>query len=238
MRRADRLLKTVQILRRQRRPVTAQAIAGELEVCERTVYRDIAGLMADGVPIKGEAGIGYVLGAGYDLPPLMFTADEIEALAVGMSWVESRADAGLSNAARDVLAKVGAVLPPPLAPMLIERTVAAPVFGRSPAIDGVDVALIRQAVRERRKVRLDYTDEKGDRTRRVVWPLAIGYFELSRILVAWCEMRAAFRHFRTDRMTGADVEAGRYPGSRAKLMQAWRESEAIYSCRNVTASRN
>lgn len=238
MRRADRLLKTVQILRRQHRPVTAQAIAGELEVCERTVYRDIAGLMADGVPIKGEAGIGYVLGAGYDLPPMMFTADEIEALAVGMSWVESRADAGLSDAARDVLAKVGAVLPPALAPMLIERTVTAPAFGRPPAIDGVDVALIRQAVRERRKLMLDYTDEKGERTRRVVWPLAIGYFELSRILVAWCEMRAAFRHFRTDRMTGAHVEPGRYPGSRAKLMQAWRDSEAIYSCRNVTANRN
>jgi len=237
MRRADRLLRTVQILRRQRRPVTAMAIGEELEVCERTVYRDIAGLMANGVPIKGEAGIGYVLGAGYDLPPMMFTADEIEALAVGMSWVESRADAGLSRAARDVLAKVGAVLPPALAPMLIERTVGAPAFGRSSATDGVDVALIRQAVRERRKVRLDYSDEKGDRTRRVVWPLAIGYFELSRILVAWCEMRSGFRHFRTDRMRAVEIEPYRYPGARAKLMQAWRESEATYACRNLTATR-
>jgi predicted DNA-binding transcriptional regulator YafY len=230
MRRADRLLKVVQILRRHRRPVTARTIADEVEVCERTVYRDIAGLIADGVPISGEAGIGYVLGAGYDLPPLMFNADEIEALVVGMSWVEARADAGLSKVARDVLAKVGAVLPATLAPLLLESTLWAPAFGRQANADIVDVPLVRWAIRERRKVKLDYADEQERRSQRVVWPLAIGYFEFSRVLVAWCELRQAFRHFRTDRMLQANVEAKRYPGSRAKLMRAWREEQSAQAC--------
>lgn len=230
MRRAERLLKLIQVLRRHRRPVIAEHLARELEVSQRTVYRDISGLMADGVPIRGEAGIGYVLGAGYDLPPMMFTADEIEALLVGMSWVETRADVGLSRAARDVLAKVGTVLPPALAPLMIERTVTAGAFGRRAEADRVDVAAIRKAIRDRQRLTLDYIDEKGARTERVVWPLAIGYFELARILVAWCERRAQFRHFRTDRMVSAIVEPRRYPGSRAKLMRAWRDEMRDYTC--------
>lgn len=231
MRRADRLLKLIQILRCHRRPVTAERIARELEVSERTVYRDIAGLIADHVPIRGEAGIGYVLNPGYDLPPLMLTADEVEALVVGMSWVEARADAGLAAAARDVMAKVGAVLPPTLSPLVIERTVGAPAYGRKPVSDVVDVSEIRRAVRERRKIDLDYVDEKGEWSVRTIWPLAIGYFELSRVLVAWCELRGSFRHFRTDRMRAIVVAGERYPGARAKLMRDWRASEAEYACR-------
>ena len=231
MRRADRLLKLIQILRRHRRPVTAERIARELEVSERTIYRDIAGLMADHVPIRGEAGIGYVLSPGYDLPPLMFTADEVEALVAGMSWVEARADAGLAHAARDVLAKVAAVLPEALAPLVIERTVGAPAYGRKPCEDVVDVSEIRRAVRERRKVVLDYADEKGARSERTIWPLAIGYFELTRVLVAWCELRCGFRHFRTDRMLAAEIAAARYPGARAKLMRAWRDEQAEQMCK-------
>ncbi|MFA5951185.1 MAG: YafY family protein [Hyphomicrobium sp.] len=223
MRQADRLLKLIQILRRHRKPVTAKLLAHELEISERTVYRDISGLVADGAPIRGEAGIGYVLGPGYDLPPLMFTADEVEALVVGMSWVESRADAGLAAAARDVLAKVGAVVPECLAPLLIERTVEAPSYGNVPQLDLVDVGQLRFAVRERRKVRLEYSDQQGAKSTRVVWPLALGYFELSRVLVAWCELRQGFRHFRTDRILRATVTESRYQGARAKLMRAWRE---------------
>lgn len=238
MRRADRLLSIIQVLRRHRRPVTARVIADELQVSERTIYRDISGLMADGVPIRGEAGIGYVLSPGYDLPPLMFKAEEIEALVVGMSWVEARADAGLSRAARDVLAKVGAVLPPKMAPLLMEPVAYAPVYARAEANEEIDVAALRTAIRERVKVRLDYTDEKGKRTRRVVWPLAIAYFELSRILVAWCETREAFRHFRTDRMATAEPLAKRYPGLRARLMATWRkEQEASGYCEAAAPPR-
>ncbi|KAB2941036.1 MAG: YafY family transcriptional regulator [Hyphomicrobium sp.] len=222
MRRADRLLQLLQILRRHRRPVTASVIADELEVCVRTVYRDIAGLAGEGVPIRGEAGIGYVLGEGYDLPPLMFNADEIEAMLVGLRWVEARADASLSRAARDVVAKIGDILPKHLKPVLFEPAVDAPRFSPPPPEESIDVAALRAAIRERRKVAISYHDEQGRASRRVIWPLALGYFEMSRIVVAWCELRGDFRHFRTDRMRKAEIFHQRYPGTRAKLLARWR----------------
>jgi predicted DNA-binding transcriptional regulator YafY len=222
MRSADRLLQLLQILRRHRRPVTASVIAAELEVCVRTVYRDIAGLIGDGVPIRGEAGIGYVLGEGYDLPPLMFNADEIEAMLVGLRWVEARGDASLGRAARDVVAKIGDILPTHLKPVLFEPAVDAPRFTPGPPEDAVDVAALRAAIRERRKVAIVYQDEQGRATTRVIWPLALGYFEMSRIVVAWCELRDDFRHFRTDRMRKAEVTRQRYRGNRAALLGRWR----------------
>lgn len=222
MRRADRLLQLLQILRRHRRPVTASVIADELEVCVRTVYRDIAGLVGEGVPIRGEAGIGYVLGEGYDLPPLMFNADEIEAMLVGLRWVEARADVSLSRAARDVVAKIGDILPKHLKPVLFEPAVDAPRFSPPPPEESIDVAALRAAIRERRKVAIAYHDEQGRASRRVIWPLALGYFEMSRIVVAWCELRSDFRHFRTDRMRRAEISTQRYPGSRIKLLARWR----------------
>lgn len=222
MRSADRLLQLLQILRRHRRPVTASFIAAELEVCVRTVYRDIAGLIADGVPIRGEAGIGYVLGEGYDLPPLMFNADEIEAMLVGLRWVEARGDVSLAHAARDVVAKIGDMLPRHLQPVLFEPAVDAPRFSPRPPEESVDVGALRGAIRERRKVAIAYEDEHGRGTQRVIWPLALGYFEMSRIVVAWCELRGDFRHFRTDRMRAAEIAQQRYPGTRAKLLARWR----------------
>ncbi len=225
MRRVDRLLRLLQILRRHRGVVTAQTIASELEVSVRTVYRDVGGLVADGVPIRGEAGIGYVLGEGFDLPPLMFSADEVEAMFVGLRWVQARGDVSLRGAASDVVAKIGAVLPGHLKPVLFEPAVDAPRFNAGPPEDQVDVAAIRTAIRERRKVAITYSDEHGRETRRIVWPLALGYFELSRIVVAWCELRGDFRHFRTDRMREARVESRRYPGSRARHLQRWRQEQ-------------
>jgi predicted DNA-binding transcriptional regulator YafY len=222
MRSADRLLKLLQILRRHRRPVTASVIATELEVCVRTVYRDIAGLIYEGVPIRGEAGIGYVLGEGYDLPPLMFDADEIEAMLVGLRWVEARGDRSLARAARDVVAKIGEILPKHLKPVLFEPAVDAPRFSPRPPEESIDVGALRGAIRERRKVALAYADEQGRPTQRVIWPLALGYFEMSRIVVAWCELRSDFRHFRTDRMRKAEISPTRYPGTRAKLLARWR----------------
>ena len=225
MRSADRLLQLLQILRRHRRPVTAHAIASELEVCVRTVYRDVAGLVAEGVPIRGEAGVGYVLGEGYDLPPLMFNADEIEAMLVGLRWVEARGDASLARAASDVVAKIGEILPKHLKPVLFEPAVDAPRFSARPPEDSIDVAALRAAIRERRKVAIDYQDEQGRPSRRVTWPLALGYFEMSRMVVAWCELRSDFRHFRTDRMHRAEISQLRYPGTRAKLLARWRAQE-------------
>ncbi|CAN1722040.1 YafY family transcriptional regulator [Hyphomicrobium sp. 1Nfss2.1] len=224
MARADRLLRLLQILRRHRRPVTAIAIADELEVCQRTVYRDIAGLIDEGVPIRGEAGIGYVLGDGYDLPPLMFNADEIEAMLVGLRWVEARGDASLARAAADVVAKIGQMLPVHLKPVLLEPAVDVPRYQARLPDETIDVASLRAAIRNCRKVAIAYADEKGRPTERVIWPLALGYFEMSRIVVAWCELRDDFRHFRTDRVRRAEISAQRYPGSRAKLLARWRST--------------
>lgn len=226
MRRVDRLLQLLQILRRQRGAVTAQAIASELEVSVRTIYRDVDVLIADGVPIRGEAGIGYVLGDGFDLPPLMFSIDEVEAVFVGLRWVQSRGDAALCRAAHDVVAKIGAVLPEHLKPVLFEPGVDAPRYNSGPPQDLIDVAAVRTAIRERRKVAITYADERGTLTQRVIWPLALGYFELSRIVVAWCELRGDFRHFRTDRVREASILPARYQGPRSGLLRRWRIQEA------------
>ena len=145
MRRAERLLRIIQILRRHRRPVKGQNMAEEVEVSLRTLYRDIADLISDGVPIRGEAGIGYILGEGYDVPPLMFNADELEAIMLGLRWVERRGDSDLSRAAQDTIAKIGAVLPQQLKPFLFDSgLLAPPVFHKT--VDAVDVAALRQAV--------------------------------------------------------------------------------------------
>ncbi len=218
MKRAERLLQLLQILRRHRRPVTGEAIASELEVSLRTVYRDIAALIADRVPIRGEAGVGYVLGEGFDLPPLMFTPDELEAVMLGLRWVARRGDQQLSRAAQDTVAKIGAVLPERLRPFLFDAGLVVPAYERV-LKDAVDVGRLRNAIREQRKVRLAYTAEDGKMTERVVWPIAVAYFDAQRLIIAWCELRSAFRSFRTDRMQEATVLDEKYPGRRKALLK-------------------
>ena len=222
MRRADRLLQLLQILRRHRRPVTGDAIAAELEVSLRTVYRDIASLMAERVPIRGEAGVGYVLGEGFDMPPLMFTVDELEAVMLGLRWVARRGDRALSRAAADTVAKIGAVLPANLKPFLYDAGLVVPP-GYSIKPDAIDVASLRNAIREGRKVRIGYSDESDADTTRVIWPIALAYFDASRIVVGWCELRQDFRSFRTDRIAAADVLPEKYPGRRKALLKQWGE---------------
>ncbi len=225
MRRAERLFQIIQILRRARAPITAQAIAEELETSIRTIYRDIAELLAQRVPVRGEAGIGYLLEKGYDLPPLMLTPDEIEAAVLGAQWVAGRADPELARAARDLVAKIGAVIPSHLRPFLLEAT--ATTAGR-PLIhpDALDVSRLRAWIRAQKKVNLVYRTEAGAESRRMVWPIAIGYYETVRVIAAWCELRQAFRHFRTDRVIAADFIDERYPGRREALRAAWRKEMA------------
>lgn len=222
MRRADRLLRLIQILRRHRRPVAGAAIAGELEVSLRTVYRDIASLLADGVPIRGEAGVGYVLSEGYDLPPLMFTADELESVMLGLRWVARRGDADLSRAARDTVAKIGTVLPERLRPFLYDAALLVPPSARL-VEDRVDVAAMRAAIRDGRKVQIAYRSEDGRRTERTIWPIAVAYFDAQRLIIAWCELRRAFRSFRTDRMIAAESLVEKYPARRKALLKQWQE---------------
>jgi predicted DNA-binding transcriptional regulator YafY len=226
MRRADRLFQIIQILRRRRRPVTAAAIAAELERSLRTVYRDIADLMAQSVPIRGEAGIGYVLDRGFDMPPLMLTADEIEAAMLGAQWVMRRTDPDLARAAGDLIAKIGAVVPEHLRPLLIEPSLTSPPLRAERSPDRIDMTRLRAAIRGQRKIHLSYQDERARMTKRVIWPIAVSYWEEARIIVGWCELRKAFRHFRTDRVAATEFLDERYPTARAQLRAAWRQEVA------------
>jgi predicted DNA-binding transcriptional regulator YafY len=225
MRRADRLLRIIQLLRRHRRPVTGSRMAEELEVSLRTLYRDIADLITDGVPIRGEAGVGYVLGAGYDLPPLMFKSDELEAIMLGLSWVSRRGDKALAIAADDVVAKIGTVLPEALRPFFFDAPLLTPPKFNL-AEDTVDIAALRQAIRGQSKVEIDYADEQGRVTRRVIWPIAISYFDAQRLVVAWCELRQGFRHFRSDRVSTMQLLTEKYREPRLKLLARWKDERA------------
>ena len=224
MRRADRLFQIIQILRRHQKPVTADAIAEELETSKRTVYRDIADLVGQRAPIRGEAGVGYILEDGFDLPPLMLTPDEVEAAVLGAQMVAARGDPVLRRAAEDLIAKIGAVIPENLRPLVVEpATRAAPNWKATP--DNIDMAGVRQQIRAGRKLVLTYRDEQERETRRVVWPFAIGYHETTRLIMAWCEMRADFRSFRTDRVTAAIFTEERYPDRPASLRARWRRHQ-------------
>ncbi len=203
MRRADRLFQIIQILRRSRRPVTAEQLAAELEVSRRSVYRDVADLVGQRVPIRGEAGIGYMLDATYDMPPLMLTPDELEAAVLGAQWVAERGDAVLAGAARYLVAKIASAVPERLRPFIVEASVGAPL-PQGLAADGLDVARARLWIRQGRKIQIRYRDEQAQESERTVWPTLIGYADTVRLLAAWCELRDGFRHFRTDRIVAAD----------------------------------
>lgn len=226
MSRSQRLLDLLQILRRHRYPVAGHVLAGELGISLRTLYRDIATLQQQGAHIEGGAGLGYVLRPGFELPPLMFSLEEIEALVLGMRWVGRRGDRRLMGATRDVLAKVGAVLPPALREELETSTL---LIGPAPASDVPDALLeqVRDAIRREHRVQLGYRDADGQASQRVVWPFALGYFEQARVLVAWCELRQAPRHFRLDRVEALQDLGQRYPRRRQVLLREWHAQEGI-----------
>ncbi|MCA0406169.1 MAG: YafY family transcriptional regulator [Proteobacteria bacterium] len=227
MARSDRLIALTQALRRHRFPVTAATLAQEMSVSERTIYRDIASLEASGVPVRGEAGVGYVLEAGFDLPPLMLTAEECEALMLGARFVRERGDEGLVRVIDDAMAKIEAVLPDEIRLALRESSLFAPAFGAHPAVTISEEAL-RRAIRENRKVRLHYRDLSERETNRTIWPVLLGYFERTRGLMAWCELRGDFRHFRTDRMLALEVLDAHPPRRRAVLLKEWERSMEHY----------
>lgn len=226
MSRAARLLDLLQALRRRRHPVSAATLAAELGVSERTVYRDIATLVAEGASIEGEAGLGYVLRPGFMLPPLMFGDDEIEALVLGLRWVSRRGDPPLGAAAADVLAKIMAVLPPPLREKAENAGLIASPSTPPPAVTA-DLSLLRKTIRAECKLRISYADAAGKGTERTIWPIALAFYENVRIVAAWCETRQDFRHFRTDRILRAEPIDERYPRRRRVLLGEWRQREGI-----------
>jgi predicted DNA-binding transcriptional regulator YafY len=220
MRRADRLFQIIQILRRAGRPVTAAVLAAELETSKRSVYRDIAALIGQRVPVRGEAGLGYVLEGGFDLPPLMLTSDEVEAAVLGAQWVEGHADANLARAARDLIAKIAVTVPENLRPLILDAGARTPPGWKIPP-DGLDVAQARAWIRSGRKIALAYRDSEDRRTERVVWPIVIGYLDAVRTLIGWCELRRDFRNFRIDRVADATFLDERFPGRPAALRAGW-----------------
>jgi predicted DNA-binding transcriptional regulator YafY len=241
MRRADRLFEILQVLRRAKRPLTALAIAEQLETSQRTVYRDLAALMARRVPIRGEAGVGYVLERGFDLPPLMLTANEIEAVVLGAHWVAANADRALVKAAADVLAKVAAIVPKQLRELIDDPVVGTPPGVALQADASVDLGRLREWARKEQKLRIRYADVNGTTSERTVWPMLLGYVGGIRSLIAWCELRNDFRYFRTERLVSVEFLESAYPEKRLALRRRWERSakgrEADGSQRTVATQR-
>jgi predicted DNA-binding transcriptional regulator YafY len=225
MPRADRLLELLDILRRHRGPVTGAHLAEELGVSLRSLYRDIDALRGRGAEIDGEAGFGYVLKPGFLLPPLMFSAAEIEALVLGSRWVAKRGDAELAAAASRALSKIKSVLPTELRD---EADAAGLMVGPGEALsERIDLGLVRDAIRRERKITIAYADKAAAHSRRTIWPFALAYFDRMHMIAAWCEWRQGFRHFRIDRIASFEVETARYPRRRAALLKEWREGEGV-----------
>ncbi len=216
MRRADRLFEIIQHMRRKP-TIKAADLAAALEVSERTIYRDMQDLMASGVPIEGEAGIGYVLKAGFDLPPLMFKEQEIEALVLGARMVESWADPELAEAASNAIAKIEAVVPDRLRGYMASTALLAPAANGFAPIK-CDLGDVRRAIRSQFKLRFRYTDVVRQKSERTVRPLSLAFFGPVWILAAWCELREDFRTFRLDRIEHLAVTGDRFRAERGRTL--------------------
>ncbi|MXQ13597.1 helix-turn-helix transcriptional regulator [Microvirga makkahensis] len=220
MSRTNRLFELIELLRQHRRPVTAAALAQELSVSMRTVYRDVQTLIGLGAPIDGEAGLGYVLRPGFFVPPLMFDQDELDALVLGARWVRRQGDPVLARAAANALAKIAAASPKDLRDHMAETGLwAASRPDESQSASSLHT--VRHAIRRGEKLRITYRDQSAAETQRVIWPIGLAFFERARVVAAWCELRGAFRHFRADRIRSITPLGEHYPTRRAALVRAW-----------------
>ena len=224
MSRTSRLFEMLSVLRARRVPVTATDLASELGISPRSVYRDIETLRLLGAPLDGQAGVRYRLKEGFFLPHFAFSADELDALVLGLEWVQQRADPALAQSGSSALAKIfsaraGGALSGAAAPPLLMAATA------SQRKDPGHVTPMRDAIRRQRKAIIDYEDASGSLSSRTIWPFALVYFDDVRILAAWCELRSAFRHFRVDRVRGINLLEERYPERRHSLMKRWQEQD-------------
>ncbi|MGF6172380.1 helix-turn-helix transcriptional regulator [Ensifer sp. 4252] len=220
MRKASRLFEIIQILRLARKPVTAAEMAEALEVTPRSIYRDIAALQAMRVPIEGGRGIGYILRPGFDLPPLMFSIEETEAIVLALALLARTGDEELKAAAGRVNQKITGAVPEPL--RLAFRSQALHAWGTvAPSPAGVDLALVRRAIRDERKLGIDYRDELGRATERRIRPIALIYYSETANIVAWCELRQAIRNFRADRVEHCEATDDFFPGQGEGLRDLW-----------------
>jgi len=219
MGRSNRLFEVIQLLRRAAKPLTAQQIAERLEVTKRTIYRDIVALQSMRIPIEGEAGIGYMMRRGFDLPPLMFDADEVEAIVVGLALLQRTGDRDLNLAAESVAAKIADVLPAEAGRAMQRKALTVSTWGT--ATTGLDMKSVRRAIREERKLQLGYIDGGRRSTVRTIKPIAIVYYVEVTVLAAWCELRNDFRHFRIDRIDSLKPLTARFTGEGDLLRSLW-----------------
>lgn len=219
--RATRLLHLLDELRRRRKPVRGAQLADRLGVSLRTVYRDIDALRGQGADIVGDPGIGYQLRAGFLLPPMMFSAEELEALVLGARWVASHADPELAVAAGAALERMTGVLPEGLRLQVETSGLFAPQWHAAEPEPWLPA--LRRAIRAGNAVRIHYRDGEGRASERVIWPFAMAFLAEIRLLAAWCEMRGDFRHFRADRLVSLEDTGQRYPEQRHRLLRRWNQ---------------
>lgn len=224
--RSERLLALMQALRRRRRPVAGQVLAEEMGISLRSLYRDIETLKSMGAAIDGEAGLGFALNAEHFLPPLMFSQEEIEALVLGLRTLVYGPDADMARTARDAVAKINAVLPEGRRGEM--ESVGLFVVPSGP-LEGTNSKLsdLRRALREERQVQLEYRDQSGVVSSRVIYPLALGYYDDGQVLIAWCSLRQGYRRFRLERMIGAGVLDAVLPRPRRTLLYEWRKAHNL-----------
>lgn len=213
MGRSVRMFEIIQLLRNADRPCTAQSIADSLEVTKRTVYRDIASLQALRVPIEGEAGIGYIMRAGFELPPINFDVEEAEAITVGLAMITRTGDKGLKRAARSAAQKLADATP-------LSNTLFASSWGALEP-QSIDLSDVRKAIREEQKLAITYKNADGVETRRTILPIAIAYHSDTIVLAGWCELRGQFRHFRPDRISAYCLKPETFAGRGDRLRQDW-----------------
>ena len=231
--RAARLLQLLEHLRTHRHPVAGAQLAQAQGVSLRTLYRDIATLREQGAQIEGDPGVGYVLRPGFTLPPLMFSADELEALVLGARWVAGHAaDPELARAARDAVQRIGAVLPPELRLAVETSGLFVPARAHAPS-PAPWLPVLRRAIRDEHALLLHYRDEGGAVTQRRIWPFAMAFFDQARLIAAWCELRQDFRHFRADRVVDLADSGTRYPERRHTLIRRWRAQMRHFSRTDV-----
>lgn len=224
MDKTERLFAVMDALRRHRRPVTAAALAEEQGVSVRTMYRDVQTLIGLGAPIDGEAGVGYMLKPGFFLPPLMFSAEELEALVLGARWVGAQPDDGLSLAAQNALAKIATASPEDLRDRINDTGLwPMAVWSRNKKPMPI-LGEVRQAMRTEKALTINYEDEGGNASERTIWPVQLAYYEGKQVIAAWCCLRGAFRNFRTDRIIALAATDQRYGKRRAVLEREWRDS--------------
>ena len=221
MSRSLRMYEVIQLLRSASAPMTAQAIGDALEVSKRTAYRDIAALQSMRVPIDGEAGIGYIMRPGFDLPPLAFSSEEIEAIVVGLALLRRTGDTGLQRAAQQVANKINEVIPNEDKTQFNTETLHVSGWNAIPS-STIEINRLRRAIRDEKKLKLAYIDAENNHTRRIIWPLAIVYYIDVIILAAWCELRSDFRHFRIDRSQEFKQTTENFRDKGNQLRRSWR----------------